>query len=242
MTFAQQPITETNASNLSHALCSMGIPATFNSTHTRDYLAKVQTANGFVCVYANGKGSTKIGLHEMRAPQATLDTIARAWSQVTAAGARESTPTKGPEPAGIVIYTDGSCVEQGPVHGTGYAFVVLQDGEKVYEQAGQAVIDGSRNVAGEIEAVLQALEACVRNGWTTPLFKHDYEGVDYLATGAWKATKPNSIRYQREVQNYRTRGVRPTFQWVRAHSDTHWNDVVDGMAREAALANQTAAI
>lgn len=234
MTFAQQPVTETMAVNLANALCSMGIPAAFRAEHTRNFLAKVETPEGLVCIYANAKGETKCRLHEIREPQGISEVIDRAWTQITNAQTDAPVPTAAPEPAGVVIYTDGSYLEDGFASGTGYAFVVLQDGERAFQRTGPAVSDGSRNVAGELEAVIQALTLCLEMGWKTPLFKHDYEGVAHFATGAWKAKQANSIRYRKAVQQYRELGISPTFLWVRGHSDTYWNNVVDELAKTAA--------
>ena len=88
-----------------------------------------------------------------------------------------------------------------------------------------------RNVAGEIQAVLQALEWCRERGIRAATIHFDYQGLASWVDGAWKTTTPFTRAYAERV-----RAMEMTLTWhkVQAHSGNPYNELVDRLAREAA--------
>ncbi len=124
------------------------------------------------------------------------------------------------------IYTDGS-------HRDGeasWAFVVICENEKIYEDSGpvfsQEAIDQLWNIAGEIKAVVQAIEWAKENKVQVTLIP-DYKGIQGWAEN-WKTknqwTKSYSIYIKRNKQ------IITEFKYVKGHSGNIWNDYVDKLA------------
>ena len=134
------------------------------------------------------------------------------------------------------IWVDGSCIPQSD--GTlllGWAFLVLINNEEIHRDSGNDIPSEAhqhRNVAGEIMAVVKALAWCQDEQIRDLSIYHDYEGLASWATGAWEAKTPFTRAYR---DNIRNSGL--TFHWVKvkAHSGEEGNEIVDKMAREAAL-------
>ena len=83
-------------------------------------------------------------------------------------------------------------------------------------------------------AVVKAIEWSQDNQIPDLTIYHDYEGLASWATGAWETKTPFTRAYKDTIRNS---GL--TFHWVKikAHSGEEWNEIVDKMAREAALNN-----
>ena len=92
-----------------------------------------------------------------------------------------------------------------------------------------------RNVAGEIQAVLQALEWCRAHGIATATISFDYQGLASWVEGTWKTRTPFTRAYAERV---RALGMTLTWQKVQAHSGDPYNELVDQLAREAARSAQ----
>jgi ribonuclease HI/uncharacterized phage-like protein YoqJ len=139
------------------------------------------------------------------------------------------------------VYTDGACSgNPGP---GGWAFAVAPSGP--FESGAEAQ---STNQRMELKAVLEALSKldgplevrsdstyvvnCFRDRW--------WEG--WLARG-WtnKAKKPVANRdlWEPLIAAYRQRPGEIEFTWVKGHSDDPMNDVVDRLAVEASLTQQS---
>ena len=139
-------------------------------------------------------------------------------------------------PSAIHIWVDGACIQQ--ANGNlrlGWAYVVRADGEEIQRDSGSDIPDHARqhrNVAGEIMAVLKAVSWCQAQGIWTIIVHHDYQGLASWVTGAWKAKTPWTQAY---AENLRTSGIAIQWKKVKAHSGEPVNELVDRLAREAAL-------
>ena len=127
------------------------------------------------------------------------------------------------------LYVDGSYVDGR----ASYGYVAVHDGASVAEGSGDDVPPGwlqHHNVAGEMWAVVKALEYCAGQGWRAVTIAHDYEGLEAWATGRWRAKKPATRAYQQAV-----RGSEIDVQWfkVKAHTGVVWNERADALAAEA---------
>lgn len=133
------------------------------------------------------------------------------------------------------VYTDGSYNEG--IWGAGA--VVLTEGQVVKEISTGGVDEfGSRNIAGEIQAVVIALryiyKQCVANNTDAPEVTvniyHDYIGLSAWAKGEWKAKKQDSIFYQRTV-GAAMKYMNIVFHKVEAHSGVTFNERADELAK-----------
>lgn len=136
----------------------------------------------------------------------------------------------------IAIWVDGSCFPQGDGSlRIGWGLLVKQDGEEVYRAKGNDIPPEAhrhRNVAGEIFAILRALEWCQAQGITEVSLYFDYQGLENWTTGVWQAKLPFTQSYARAVKES---GI--TIHWikVRAHSGNPENEIVDQLAKEGAM-------
>lgn len=128
------------------------------------------------------------------------------------------------------IYVDGSYINGS----TGYGAVILKDGEVVEELSG-AVTDSrlteTRQVAGELRAVEEAINWCERNGIEEVAIYYDYNGIEKWATGAWKTNQAMTQGYARAV---RSSPVKIRWHKVTSHTGDRWNDRADELAKRGA--------
>jgi viroplasmin and RNaseH domain-containing protein len=135
----------------------------------------------------------------------------------------------------IEIWVDGSCFPQadGSLR-LGWGLLVKKNGIEIHRDKGndipQEAVD-HRNVAGEILAILKAIQWCQSRGIKEMTIYYDYQGLESWATGAWRAKLPFTQTY---AQTVKESGA--TIHWikVRAHSGIPENEIVDQLAKEAA--------
>lgn len=141
----------------------------------------------------------------------------------------------------IRLYTDGSCrdTDDGPV--VGWAWAAIDDELPEHTQCfqmGRGVITRndwlvSRNVSGEIYAVIDGLNHLDESGVKKVTIFHDYVGIEKWVTAEWATKIPMTYEYADFVHNLRLDGMSISFHHVKAHSGDHWNEYVDRMAKEA---------
>jgi ribonuclease H-related protein len=135
----------------------------------------------------------------------------------------------------IEIWVDGSCFPQ--ANGSlrlGWGLLVKKNGVEIHRDKGNDIPHAAvehRNVAGEILAILNAIQWCQSQEITNVTIYFDYQGLESWATGAWRAKLPFTQAY---AQTVKESGI--TIHWVkvRAHSGDPENDIVDQLAKEAA--------
>ena len=143
-------------------------------------------------------------------------------------------PKKSSSPR-IEIWVDGSCFPQ--ANGSlrlGWGLLIKKNGVEIHRDKGndipQAAVD-HRNVAGEILAILKALQWCQSHGITEMTIYYDYQGLESWVTGAWRAKLPFTQSYVHSVKESNM-----LIHWikVRAHSGNPENEIVDQLAKKAA--------
>ena len=81
-----------------------------------------------------------------------------------------------------------------------------------------------RNVAGELEGAMAAMEYCEKNHISKLHLYYDYQGIESWATGEWKRNKPGTIRYKAFFDTLQN--VQVIFHKVKGHSgvelNPHW--------------------
>lgn len=128
------------------------------------------------------------------------------------------------------IYVDGSFINGS----TGYGVVVLKSGEVVAELSGsvpELVVDGSRQVAGELVAVKEALKWCQQRSISEVWIYYDYYGIEKWATRQWKTNVPLTIEYAKCVNECR---IKIHWRKINSHSGNRWNDRADLLAKQGA--------
>lgn len=135
----------------------------------------------------------------------------------------------------IHVWVDGSCLPNGKgrLH-FGWAYVVLDGQRELHRASGHDVpveARRHRNVAGEIQAVLRALEWCRVHGIAAAAIHFDYQGLASWVDGTWKTRTSFTRAYAERV---RAMGMTLTWHKVQAHSGATYNELVDRLAKEAA--------
>lgn len=132
---------------------------------------------------------------------------------------------------GIHVFVDGSFVN-GKI---GFGFLVVKDGNIVKKFSGKSDNPENikiRNVAGEIKAIIEAIEFCKSKNWRNLYLHYDYEGLKKWATMNWKANNILTKNYQ----NYMKDNLKVLkINWVKekSHSGSMLNFLADRLAKIA---------
>lgn len=119
-----------------------------------------------------------------------------------------------------------------------YSFGVILLTNESEDSLYKAFIDktymDSRNIAGEIEGVKQAiLWALERNKQRIKIF-YDYEGIEKWATKEWKSKVKISQEYSKFFDE-KSKLIHIEFEHVKAHSGITYNEKADELAKRALL-------
>ena len=86
------------------------------------------------------------------------------------------------------------------------------------------------NVAGEVEAAMQAAQWADRTQQPSFVIVHDYLGISEWAEGRWKTNTPLTKTYCIFMQKY---AGRMRFEKVTGHTGVEGNEVADKLAKKA---------
>ena len=128
----------------------------------------------------------------------------------------------------IEIYVDGSEMNSS----VGYGAVVLRDGDVVEELHGtvpDSLVQGTRQIAGELFAVIKAIEWCQENSVSEVTLCYDYTGIERWVSGDWKAKHPLTQNYASLIRNS---GIKVKWRKIDSHTGDIWNDRADELAKK----------
>ena len=174
------------------------------------------TEGGAVLYFKPTRGTFTL-VPDRSMPPALAEKAARLWES------GESLP-------GVHIYVDGSCLDDR----VGYGMVALRDGQVIQEYYGpvtRSTLVSSRQVGGEITAVVRALDWCRRQGIREVTIHYDLEHLGKWARGEYKARVPMAAGYKRYIDDS---GIRIHWAKTAAHSGDRYNDRADALARKGA--------
>ena len=131
-----------------------------------------------------------------------------------------------------VAYVDGSYNEESQEFG--YGVVMFFKGEESHMKGSSDDSDlvDMRNVAGEIQGSMKAMDFAVQNKISYLTIYHDYLGISKWCTGEWKANKKGTIAYRKYYEQCKKQ-VNITFEKVDAHTGDKYNELADQLAKEA---------
>ena len=89
-----------------------------------------------------------------------------------------------------------------------------------------------RNVAGEIKGAGFIIQYCLNRGIKELTIYHDYEGISKWYQNEWKANLYGTKKYQ-EFSSEAKDKIDVKFVKVKSHSNDHYNDIADKLAKEA---------
>lgn len=145
----------------------------------------------------------------------------------------KASPTGSPnqEEDACTAYVDGS-FDQGK-NAYSYGCILLFQGQRT--EMSQAFYGGEdvsmRNVAGELEGAMAAMNFCEERKISILHLYYDYQGIESWATGEWKRNKPGTIRYKKFYDELKN--VKVIFHKVKGHSGVELNEAVDRLAKAA---------
>lgn len=131
-----------------------------------------------------------------------------------------------------VAYVDGSYNVATKEYACGVVMFYGERTEYFSRKFSDAERAKMRNVAGEIEGSMCAMNYCLEHGVDSLAIYYDYEGIEKWCTGAWKANKEGTIAY-RDFYKKASQKVQIQFRKVKGHSGDKYNDLADKLAKQA---------
>ena len=130
-------------------------------------------------------------------------------------------------------YVDGSFIDGQ----TGFGAVILKEGQIAAELSGKVDTPeafASRQVGGEIRAVIEVLEWCKKEKVKEITIFYDFQNIEKWATGEFRTNTPMTQAYKEYIDNC---GISITWQKVASHTGVELNDRADELAKNGARSN-----
>lgn len=92
-----------------------------------------------------------------------------------------------------------------------------------------------RQIAGELEAAVKAVQYALEKGDKRVVIFHDYEGICHHATGFWERKEQSSAEYYEKMNKLMSEGIQVIFVKVDSHTGDFFNELVDEKCKEKLL-------
>ena len=116
-----------------------------------------------------------------------------------------------------------------------YGFLVVKNDEILYEDNGVGYDKEAialRNVSGEVEGAMKAIEYAIENGYKDIVLCYDYQGIESWALGTWKRNNRITQNYNEFMQE-KFKLIKVRFKKIKGHSGNKFNDRADILAKKA---------
>ena len=133
----------------------------------------------------------------------------------------------------IYIYVDGSFMVSKENYS--YGFLVVKNDEILYEDNGVGYDKEAialRNVSGEVEGAMKAIEYAIENGYKDIVLCYDYQGIESWALGTWKRNNRITLNFNEFMQE-KFKLIKVRFKKIKGHSGNKFNDRADILAKKA---------
>ena len=135
----------------------------------------------------------------------------------------------------VIAFVDGSYSSD--IEGEeryGYGAVLITKESEVSLSGSYDNMDymSSRNVAGEIEGVKNAILWAIENKKKEIIVYYDYKGIEKWAKKEWKANKELTLGY-RNFYDEKSKLIKVEFRHVKAHSGIYYNEKADELAKKS---------
>jgi ribonuclease HI len=205
-----------------------GFPATVDDESFREYSVRIEVEGrgGINLYYSPKKKTFKTTFHGIKDKDAVKEMEKILELDLSDANSGETYTNKGYE-----VDVDGSCFNDL----TSYGAIVRKDGKVIKEISGLVNTDkikSSRQITGEIKAVIEAVKYCNASGIDEIRLYYDYNGLKFWALGQWKANII-STKYYRDFMSKQSIKI----EWVKisSHTGVYWNEQVDKLAKSVIL-------
>ncbi|WP_286934696.1 MULTISPECIES: viroplasmin family protein [Aminobacterium] len=134
----------------------------------------------------------------------------------------------------VVAYTDGSYDEASNNYAYGVCIFDHECNEiALCNKIGYKDFAASRNIAGEVFAVITALDWAVSNGYDKIKIYYDLENIGKWATGEYDAKSKIAKFYVSKLEKQFKEYIKYEFIKVKAHSNNPYNEKADTLASNA---------
>lgn len=128
---------------------------------------------------------------------------------------------------GIHMWTDGTYKDGR----TGYGILIVIDGDIKEEIYGECASTSSRNVQGEVVAVLKAIQLSIDRGYEEITIHYDYLGIGAWLTGEWEVGSDIGELYVKDYYKL-TEKIKCTLLKTIGHDIDGFNRKVDLLAKK----------
>lgn len=197
------------------------ITATIIEDSFRDYHIKIKCLNSNIILYHKASKNTfSIGTHEITNHKIKIQ-IEELWHSY-----------KFPQEVrnrGLCAYVDGSFLN----NKIGWGLILVEANKIILEKNGIVKLsaeEGGRQIAGEVQAVLEAINYAQINHIKEITIFYDYKGLEMWATKKWKAQSAIAQYYIGKLMQHK---IKIIWQKISAHTGHIFNERADKLAKQA---------
>lgn len=203
-----------------------GIEASIEEKSFRDYFVKINIKSDSGSSYSAGlyykptKKTYTLATNDIK-DEKVLCIVNKCWDKANGFETFE-------ENSGIYeAFVDGSFIN----NRTGYGAVIFLGDKKIKEFSGSLEDTSTRQFGGEIYSVMQVIKWCEQNNINKIRVNYDYLGIEYFATGKWKAKSSIAVDYLKVIESTK---VEILWRKIDSHTGNKKNDIADKLAKQGA--------